>query len=211
MHRKFSTPSIVVLLAAVLSGCAFTPDRINLKYVPQSNVQVTDAARGVRVNVTVKDVRTQTDRVGAKGVANQAAAIISNQEVTGLVKRAIDAELSQRGYTLAPGNVLIACDLSNFSTTWQVGFWSGSAHGSCQLSVKIKDKEGELVFSEIVTGEATKKGIQVTSGDNAKVVLERALQDAMKKLFEMPDFFRSISKANSRMELAHPGPATREN
>ena len=208
MLRKFSTPPIVVLLSVALSGCAFTPDRINLEYVPQSNVQATDAARGIRVDVTVKDVRTQTDRVGAKGVANQAAAIISNQDVTAVVKQAIDAELVQRGYALAPGNVRIACDLSNFSATWQVGFWSGSAHGSCQLSVKIKDKEGELVFSEIVAGEATEKGIQVTSGDNAKVVLERALQDAMKKLFEMPDFFHSISKANSRMELAHPRPAT---
>jgi uncharacterized lipoprotein YajG len=198
MRKKLSALPAVVLLAVLVSGCAFTPDYINLQYTPQQNVQAIDAARGIRVEVTVRDVRTQTDRVGAKGVANQAAAIVSREDVKTVVKQAIDAELVQRGYTLGPGNVIIACDLSNFSTTWQVGFWSGSAHGSCQLSVKIKDKNDELVFAEIISGEATEKGIQVTSGENAKIVLDRALQDAMTKLFEMPDFLRSISKASAR-------------
>lgn len=198
MRQRYASMSGIVVLVLLTSGCAFTVDRIDLAYTPQANVQKMDGASGIAVEVMVKDVRPQTDRVSAKGVAAQAAPIVSNQDVAKVVKEAIEAELSQRGYTSSPGNVRITCDLSNFWTSWQMGFWAGKAHGSCQLSVKVRDKNGTIVFSEIVNGESTKDGIQITSGANAKETLEAALQDAMKKLFQMPDFFEAIAKANGK-------------
>jgi len=198
MRQRYASISGIIVLVLLTSGCAFTVDRIDLAYKAQENVQRMDSASGIAVEVIVKDVRPQTDRVSAKGVATQAAPIVSNQDVAKVVKEAIEAELSQRGYTVSPGNVRISCDLSNFWTKWQMGFWSGKAHGSCQLLVKVKDQKGTIVFSEIVNGESTKGGIQITSGRNAKEALELALQDAMKKLFQMPDFFDAIAKANGK-------------
>jgi len=196
MRNKLLVAAAFVL-GNLLTGCAYSVDRINLHYVPQEHVQPIAASHGIAVEVRVKDVRTQMDRVGAKGVANQAAAIVSNTDVATLLQGAIETELRQRGYTVTSANVLLVGDLSNFVTTWEQGVWSGSAHGSCQLMVKIKDKSGNLLFSEIVSGQATKKGVQVTSGANAKVVLEMALQDAMNRLFGMEELYEAIGKANT--------------
>ena len=198
MRQRYGSILWIFILVLLTTGCAFSVDRIDLSYKPQQNVQKIEGANNIAVEVTVKDVRPQTDRVSAKGVAAQAAPIVSNQDVTKVVKEAIEQELSSRGYAISGGNVEIKCDLSNFWASWQMGFWAGKAHGSCQLTVKVRDQKGTIVFSEIVSGESTKDGIQVTSGDNAKEVLELALQDAMKKLFQMPEFFEAIAKANNK-------------
>ena len=183
-------------------GAHYSIDQIDLSYDAQQNVQKIARADNISIEVNVKDVRTQTDGAPSKGVANQAAAIISNQDVSKLVKEAIERELAQRGYMVSPGHVIIMCDLSNFWAKWEMGFWAGKAHGSCQFMVKVLDQKRTLIFSDIISGESTKDGIQLTSGDNAKEVLELALKDAMKKLFQTQDFFDAIAKAAGKERMA---------
>ena len=71
MRQRYASISGIIVLVLLTSGCAFTVDRIDLAYKAQENVQRMDGASGIAVEVIVKDVRPQTDRVSAKGVATK--------------------------------------------------------------------------------------------------------------------------------------------
>jgi uncharacterized lipoprotein len=198
------------LTVLLLSGCALTKDYISLSYMPQSNVSKVVGADKVSVNVEVSDVRTIKDKVGAKknGYGMEMAPIISQDDVGKTVQNAIEVELKNRGFHVAPGDITVVAELSKFYNDFKIGFWAGDAVAEVTMNIQVKNAEGGIVFSKLIDGQGTNPKIQLASGNNAKVALNAALNDAVAKLFQEPAFTESLVKSAkpSNASSKTPGP-----
>lgn len=188
----------MLVLALNLAGCALTPEKIDIAYAPTVGVAKIAGAENVRLNVVVNDVRTHKDRVGSKSNAYGAelAPISVNQDLVALVKDALKTELSMRGYDVSGGNIQVVCDIFDFDNKFRAGFWSGTAEASVRLQIKVRDKVGNTVFDETVSGQGTEEHIQMATGRNAKPALEKALQATISSLIAREDFHRALLRTS---------------
>jgi uncharacterized lipoprotein len=198
------TKQLLLIAAAItaiasLNGCAMTKDYISVNYTPQNNVTALAGAEQVSVHVEISDVRSIHDRVGNKknGYGMDMASIIATNDVLVLVQKAIQDELSSRGFKLSGGDVTVLVELSKFYNEFKVGMWSGEAVAELTMSVQIKKADGNIIYSKLINGEGEKLKIQMASGANAKVALEGALANATVRLFNDPLFVEGLLKAST--------------
>ena len=186
------------LAIALLNGCAFSKDYIPINYTPQQKVAAVPGAEHVSVKVAISDVRSIHDRVGNKknGYGEEMAPIISTNDVVDVLQKAIETELSSRGFKLSDGDVAVLVELSKFYNDFKPGFWAGDAVAELTMSAQIKKPDGNIVYSKLVTGEGEKLKIQLASGKNAEIALENALQNAITRLFSDPLFVDGLVKAS---------------
>ena len=113
---------VLPLLAAVISGCALTTDKIELSYKTRGVREKIAGADAVKVEVNIMDNRRDRERVGRKinGFGKEKGAIVSTTDVVGLVKDAIETELSQRGFLRGRG-VLVSGNLNLFYNRFKPG------------------------------------------------------------------------------------------
>lgn len=191
----------IALAMLVLGGCALTPETIDVGYVPSANVQEVQGASDVHASLLVNDVRTNKERVASKTNAygTEMGAISLNQDLVTLVHDALLTELSNRGYAMDGGGTQVVCDIFDFANRFRSGFWSGTAEGSVRLNVKVRTADGNIIFSETVTGEGRQEKIQLASGKNAKPALEKALKDAIDNLMARQDFHQALLRSSRSM------------
>ena len=189
-----------------LSGCALTTDRIDLQYTPQQGVAQLPNAESVSVNVQVADQRPDKSKVGCKknGYGMEMAPILAIEDVTVTVRRAIEQELRARGFQLgSDALVQIAADLTRFYNDHKMGFFAGDAVADLHLAVVVKSKNGNLLYSKQIIAQGLEPNTQLASGENARIALNRALENGMKLLFEDQAFLAALltstaSKSASR-------------
>lgn len=203
IHRGFHvfklfSRSAAVLAILVLTGCAFSSEKIDVGYTPDAQPVLIQGASDIGVKVQISDVRARTDRVSSRinGYGQELGAITLNQNLSTLVESAIETELKNRGYVLDSGKVVVNVEIHDFYNRFQVGFWSGSAIANVRINVKIKDAQSNLVFSEMVSGQGTVEKIQLATGKHAQPALEQALKNAITSLFGREDFYQAIRRAH---------------
>jgi uncharacterized lipoprotein YajG len=194
--RACSLALCLCSLVMIATGCAFTRERVALSYEPQVGVTALDSASTVKVRVEVVDARIKKDRISCKknGYGMEGANFEAAEDVTKLVARAIETELTSRGFGCDNGPVVIAVELSNFYCDFKIGVFAGDAVGEVAMNVQVKDKGGKILFSKIVNGE-NRKGAGVAGQGNVKVVLEAALKMAVANLMDDKSFIDSILTA----------------
>lgn len=184
------------IAAANLTGCAFTTDRIDLQYTQQKNVSPIPGAGNVVVNVKVADLRQDKTKVSSKknGFGMETAPIIANEDVAVTVRKAIEQELRTRGFTLGSDAAIvqIAADLTRFYNEHKTGFFSGDAVADLNMSVIVKSKKGNLLYSRQIMAQGTEPNTQLMSGENARLALDRALENGMKSLFDDKKFLSAL-------------------
>jgi uncharacterized lipoprotein YajG len=185
------------LAMCLLSGCALTQAGVSLSYVPQTDVSKVAGAEKVSVEVEVSDVRAIKDKVGAKknGYGMEMAAIVAQEDVPETVQKANEVELENRGFHMAAGDLKVLAELNKFYNNFKIGFWAGDAMAEVTMNIQVKNAGGGIIFSKLIAGEGTKPNIQLASGNNAKVALDAALNDAIAKLFQEPAFVASLVKS----------------
>ena len=197
---------IAALAVLTLSGCALTTDRIDLQYAPQPGVSKVEGAERVSVSVQVNDVRSDKSKVSSKknGYGMEMAPILANEDVAVTVRRAIEDELKQRGFVLAPDALVqISGDLTRFYNDHKIGFFAGDAVADLNLNVVVHSKGGKTLFSKQIMTQGVEPNTQLASGENARLALARALESGMKALFEDQAFLASLVAANeSSAEVA---------
>jgi len=197
---------IAALAVLTLSGCALTTDRIDLQYAPQPGVSKVEGAERVSVSVQVNDVRSDKSKVSSKknGYGMEMAPILANEDVAVTVRRAIEDELKQRGFVLAPDALVqISGDLTRFYNDHKIGFFAGDAVADLNLNVVVHSKGGKTLFSKQIMTQGVEPNTQLASGENARLALTRALESGMKALFEDQAFLASLVAANeSSAEVA---------
>jgi uncharacterized lipoprotein YajG len=187
-----------ILVLSLLTGCALTTAQIPLTYIPQSNVSKLSDAKNITVTVVVHDQRDSKDAVGAKknGFGMDMAPIVATNDVATLLKSAIETELNNRGFNLGTSNaVSVVAELSKFYNDFKVGFWAGDAVAEVTMNILIKNQDGEIIYSKIISGHGKEPNIQLASGKNAMLALNAALKDALDKMFNDPDFIPTLLKS----------------
>lgn len=197
--RIFAIASCVAV--ASLSGCALTTDRIELQYNQQQGVAQIPGANNVSVNVQVADQRQDKSKVSSKknGFGMEMAPILATEDVTVTVRRAIEQELRSRGFQLGSDTALvqIAADLTRFYNDHKTGFFAGDAVADLNMSVTVKSKKGDLLYTRQVIAQGIEPNTQLMTGENARLALNRALENGMKSLFEDQALLAALVASNS--------------
>lgn len=194
MCRKLAIASLVVI--ANLTGCALTTDQVELQYTQQQGVVPVAGANNVSVNVQVNDQRSEKSKVSSKknGFGIEMAPILAAEDVSVTVRKAIEQELQARGFQLGSKAALvqISADLTRFYNDHKTGFFSGDAVADLNLSVAVKSQKGELLYAKQIVAQGVEANIQLMSGENARLALNRALENGMKALFEDRVFLSAL-------------------
>jgi uncharacterized lipoprotein len=205
MNRKIQTIALCVAIVT-LSGCALTTDRIELQYTPQQRIAQIPGANNVSVNVQVADQRQDKSKVSSKknGFGMEMAPILATDDVAVTVRKAIEQELRTRGFQ--PGSdaalVHISADLNRFYNDHKVGFFAGDAVADLNMSITVKSKKGEALYSRQLASQGIEPNTQLMSGKNAKLALDRALANAMQSLFEDQAFISALTMSSTSTTAA---------
>ena len=191
-----SLPFLTALFALVIGsvGCALTTDRIDVNYTAQTYAARIPGAEKVKVKVTVSDARAVRDKVSAKknGYGMEMAPIVAGNDVADTLAKALETELASRGFTTASGPVEVNVELDKFWNDFKIGFWAGSSTAELVMNAQVKKPDGTIVYTKVVTGEGAVPSLQVMTGDNAKIALDAALNDAVAKLVGDTAFIRAL-------------------
>jgi uncharacterized lipoprotein YajG len=180
-----------LLAVLILSGCGLSKDYITIAYHRQENVKKIEGADRVNVEVLGVDERTNKDNVGKKGSEyKMLAPIIAQNDLAETIANAIRTELTNRGFRSNGESVVVVAELAKFYNE----FKHGDAVAEVIMNVEIKEVDGSIIFSEIITGEGT-EGATWRSGSNAKIALDGALKNAVEKLFDDTAFIEAIFQA----------------
>ncbi len=185
---------------ASLSGCALTTEQIAINYTQQAGVAKVAGAENVSVNVQVADQRLDKSKVSSKknGFGMEMAPITAAEDVAVTVRKAIEKELQARGFQLGSDAALVkvAADVTRFYNDHKMGFFAGDAVADLNLSVTVKSKNGALLYSKQIIAQGKEANTQLATGNNAKLALDRALENGMKMLFEDPTFLSALLAAS---------------
>ena len=188
------------MAVASLSGCALTTEQVELNYTPQAGVARVAGAENVSVNVQVADQRLDKSKVSSKknGFGMEMAPITASEDVAVTVRKAIEKELQARGFQLGSEAALVkvAADVTRFYNDHKMGFFAGDAVADLNMSVTVKSKNGALLFSKQIIAQGMEKNTQLATGNNARLALDRALENGMKMLFEDPAFVSALMAAS---------------
>lgn len=195
--KKMQLLLMLLTLTLTVSGCALTKESIDINYTPQADVKTIDGASNVQVNTSVNDNRLDKGRVSCKknGYGMEMAPILCNQEISDTLRSAIDEELKNRGFQIGSGNVVVDVELNKFYNDFKLGFWSGSAVADVQMNVKVKDRAGNVLYTETIQEQNVAKGVQIMNGNNARMSLEAVLDKTVRQLFEKTAFVDALFKA----------------
>jgi uncharacterized lipoprotein YajG len=190
--------SFFIFFLFLLSGCAVSRDHIALMYRPIPQVQKIAEAEGSEISISVSDSREQKNHVGRKsnGSGIPMASIRCKNQIDELVKEAFVNELKNRGFAFASKDpkTLIHVEIKKMNNRFENGFFSGTGRSETILSVCIQNAQGALQYGKTVIGEGNNPTVLFTTGKNAKIALERSLQDAILQVVEDPEFLQALLK-----------------
>ncbi|MGZ8920661.1 MAG: YajG family lipoprotein [Limisphaerales bacterium] len=180
------------------SGCALTKENIGLHYTPNTHATKVPGAENAHITVTATDSRAIKDRVSSKknGYGMEMAPIIATNDVATLFREALEVELEQLGFQKGAGANLV-CDITRFYNDFKVGFWAGDAAADAMVNIQVKDNKGPIIFTKSYASEGRKENIQLAGGNNARVALEAALNEIVRKAIADPDLIAALLKGGS--------------
>jgi hypothetical protein len=178
----------------VISGCGLKSDIITINYTPYPSAQIVSGADAVAVRVNVADERKIKENVGKKGDEYSfLGEIIVQNDIADTFAKAIEFELQALGFKLAEEAVEVYVEIIKFYSVFK-GF-NEKAIAELIMNVQVKDAFGDIVFTETITGEGIKSSGALRTGEDAKVVLETALKDAVSQLVTDKNFISALFKA----------------
>jgi uncharacterized lipoprotein len=194
MNKKILT--IALLSVIIFSGCALTTDRITLQYNQQQGISQIPGASNISVSVKVNDSRPDKSKVSSKknGYGMEMAPIVAEEDVSITIRNAIEQEIRIRGFRLGSDDALVnvIADLTRFYSDFKIGFFSGDAVADLNMSVIVKSKNGDLLYSRNVVSNGIEQNTQLASGHNARLALNRALENSIKSLFSDQEFLSAL-------------------
>jgi uncharacterized lipoprotein YajG len=190
----------ILLLAVVSSACALTEDRIHLDYTVSRDTARIAGAENVVATVTVRDVRPDKSRVSVKknGYGAELGAIRADTSVDSVVRSAVENELRACGFRVGKsGAVLVDIEVTRFWNDFKMGFFSGDAIADFQISVQVKGQDGRIVYVRNYSQSGEERTIQLATGPNAQLALDRALQNGIHDLFADSAFLKALVPGSS--------------
>jgi uncharacterized lipoprotein len=201
---------LATLVCPTLGACAFTTDTLVPGYPPQPWARRVDGAEQVAVRVVVRDMRRDRARVSVKknGYGMEMAPIVSATDVAAFVRANVALELARRGFPVGETGLVVNVDLRKYFSDFKLGFMSGDATAEVIFDVSAfqmgPDGEGPPIFLGHFEGVGENNGIQLCSGENAKVALDAAFMDAMRLMFSDRRFLAALLQTAAPPPYAPP-------
>jgi len=204
MNAK-SIAVLVQLVVLFLSGCAFTSEQITLEPRAQYAVVKADGASSVVVQVNVSDKRADRSKVSSKinGFGMETAPITATEDIAVTIRHAIEEGLKTFGFRIGAADAIVQvnADVGQLYNRFKIGFFAGDAIAELQMYVVVKSSDGKPVYMRTITAQGTEANIQLASGSNAQLALNRALEQGLSDLFEDREFVsallgKKIARAN---------------
>ena len=181
------------LAAALVGGCAWTPQTATLK--PAPNITPSTLGNGVTLAVRVIDKR-QSDTIGYRGLDSQNAAIRTTQNVAALFQEKIIEGLRQKGFSAAPyqdqpGRLLIV-EIRQIDYTTDMDFWKGIVRTEATLGASMI-KDG-VKFEQLYSGKRTENTVEAPGAKTNERLINGAISDALQRLFEDDRLIRYLAE-----------------
>lgn len=181
--------------ALAVSACATSEDIVPVPYTVSQAARV-PGAESINVSVVGTDARTENRaRIGVQinGYGMDMAAIRATEEVSDIVRNAIAAELSQRGYSVGDGGARVNASVETFFNDFATGMFAGKSTANVAMTVTVTGRDGAEVYSRRVTGSA-ERTVQIANGGNAATTLSQALSQAVGTLMADPAFTAALAR-----------------
>lgn len=199
MLRKSLIAALIIIPA--LSGCAITTGTAPLTVQPVKNVAALPGAENVVVDVRVKNEKKHK-WIGRKkdGLGISLARIYPKGSISGTVRDAIEKELVARGFGAGNnGHVVVDATVKELHNAFEMGLVEGEAVAKLNMEVAVLTTGGKELFSKDITAKG-ETGAMLTSGHNAGVAVDRALQAGIKTLFDDPAFIQALFAAGKESQ-----------
>ena len=95
------------------------------------------------------------------------------------------------------GNVVVAVEVTRFWNDFKMGMFSGDAVADFQLNVQVRRPTGTVLFVRNYSVSGDERGIQLASGANAELALDRALEAGIHQVFDDQAFLNAIVPGSS--------------
>lgn len=168
-----------------LAGCAFIDQSTPISYIAPPNLEVVQGASAVKLQVAARDGRVSNkDRVGSikNGYGMETARITAENDVTNLVRGAVESELGSLGFNIGAGGLKVNVELATFYNDFKPGFFSGDSVAEVGFNLSVTRADGSYVYSHSYKGIGMNKNIMMYVASNAQVALQEALTNAMDQL-----------------------------
>jgi uncharacterized lipoprotein YajG len=196
----------LMAIAALLSGCALTEDKVVVRYEAPANISVTKGADQVVLQVVSVEGRVANrDRVSTKknGYGMEMARILAANDVVTEVGNAVQVELSSLGFKIGPGGIVVRTELSEFYNDFKMGFFAGDAVAQVAFNLTAKQPDGTLIYSRTYKAVGFNKNTMMASGDAARPALMQALRDSVQQMVQDTDFHQALVKAGTPVQKAN--------
>lgn len=188
---------LVVLVLGLTSGCAFTPQVVEIQ--PELDVQTSDLGRGAEVAVYVVDERDNKE-LGRRGTgAMKGAAITTEQDMAVVFRDAIIAGLTEKGFVASTASsaapvgsgALLRVDIRNIEYETSMGFWTGGVHvrGSMK-GTATKSGESYDNFYQI---DDEKRVMVVPGADSNEQMINTTVSAVIQEMFNDADLFQFLA------------------
>lgn len=198
---KYNLLFWTVLTSSIISGCALTTETIDIPYVSTQSVSRIQDATQITVQVQTQDMRLDKSKVSSKknGYGMELAPILANEKIDVTFRRAIESELTNRGFQLSPqAQVQINADISRFYNDHKTGFFAGDSIADLDMVVVVKSISGEQLYHRQIAAQGTEPNIQLMTGENASLALRKALKNGMDILFNDNTFITALLSSKNR-------------
>jgi len=181
------------LAAALVGGCAWTPQTAALKPAPY--ITPSTVGNGVTVAVRTIDKRA-SETIGHRGVDSQNAAITTTQNVAALFQEKIIEGLRQKGFSASafagqPGRLLIV-EIRQIDYTTDMEFWKGIVKTEAVLGASMI-KDG-VKFEQSYSGKRTENTVEAPGAKTNERLINGAISDALQRLFEDENLIRYLAE-----------------
>lgn len=192
-NRKFIFATHLVLLSG-LASCMYIPEKISVEYQSRLQLASIPPLNGSIVSIHVADSRRGGPELGSKKSSTGAemASIRLQNNLIQEITNALTSELRNAGCTIETGQTLVDIDIQRFCNEFKQGFFTDKGNAEFFMSVSVRKPNGVIVYAKTIMGFGQNPSVWLHSGENARIALNEAFNDALGKLLNDPAFIQSL-------------------
>jgi len=182
----------------MLNACATEEDVVKLLYTPsETATPIVEDSKTIKLEVA--DNRgVYRGQIGAKvnGYGEEMAAIRTTVPIREIVRNAFAEELKRRNIMVDERqHRTLEVSITALHNNFQVGFLSGSARGIAVFRVRVIGADGVTRYDQLTSQLHEVEEVALALGEPASQSVGAALDEAMDRLFDDPDFQSALVKS----------------
>jgi hypothetical protein len=199
MNRKLEILVFAMIMAVLFGGCAYTTTVVNIDYTPSKYSKITDATNTIEVK-HLKDIRGSEPKfLMRKGdeLQKTTGQYIADRDIADIVTESLSKLLINLNYRVTPetGVLLLEGELIRYDQQKLRGFLSAGLEGAMQVNLRlIHAKNGNILWTEIVSGRGYISDLQYISDRDRKEIFEKTLDNLIENIANSAKFKQVVEK-----------------